>query len=127
MTCFRGASRSMGFGDSRGFTNRGAPRRALVGTRMVPAAAFGHRAPRAGGRPSRGPARPGGPAGREGCPDGWSWAWTTIRTGRGHAGAVLTAAGLDTSVEALPARHGLASVPKEPHPRDARATGAAEG
>jgi len=44
----------------------------------------------------------------------------------GRAGAVLTAAGLDTSVEALPARHGLASIPKEPFPRDARATEAAE-
>src|SRR3990170_1143833 len=61
MTCFRGASRSMGFGDSRGFTNRGAPRRALVGTRMVPAAAFGHRATRAGARHSCDPARPGRP------------------------------------------------------------------
>lgn len=67
-----------------------------------------------------------GPTGLEDCPDGWSCAWTTIRTGRGHAGAVLTAAGLDTSVEALPARHGLASIPKEPFPRDARATEAAE-
>src|SRR3989304_3255619 len=62
MTCFRGASRSMGFGDSRGFTNRGAPRRALVGTRMVPAAALGHPAPPAGRPPPLAPPRPPRPA-----------------------------------------------------------------